>query len=313
MIRTPFTFQTSDGLQINTYRWQPEQNDSIKGIVQLAHGMAEHILRYEEFSRFLVSHGFVVYGNDHRGHGQSISAPDDRGFFAEHAGFELAVDDMSRLTSIAKNDYPNVPIFLFGHSMGSFLTRRYMAKYGHKIDGAILSGTGGDQGIVGSIGLLLAKLEKRRIGARTPSPLMDKLTFGSFNKSVHHPRTKFDFLTRDAEVVDAYIDDPLCGFVCSAGFFVDLIEGIASIHQEEQIKRIPTDLPLFIISGDQDPVGDYGKAVQKVYEQYINLGLQHVTMKLYQGARHEILNEINKAEVYEDILYWLQHILKGVK
>src|SRR5690625_5122728 len=144
MIRIPFTFKTSDKQHIQAYRWQPDKDEHAKGIVQLAHGMAEHILRYEEFSRFLVSHGFVVYGNDHRGHGQSISAPDDRGFFAEHPGFELAVDDMSRLTSIAKNDYPNVPIFLFGHSMGSFLTRRYMAKYGHKIDGAILSGTGGN-------------------------------------------------------------------------------------------------------------------------------------------------------------------------
>lgn len=311
MKRTPFTFQTSDGLNINAYCWQPEKNKHIKGIIQIAHGMAEHILRYDAFSQFLVSQGFVVYGNDHRGHGHSVMAPDDRGYFADRHGFELVVDDMFRLTSIATNEHPNVPVFLFGHSMGSFLTRRYIAKYHHKIDGAILSGTGGDQGIIGSIGLLLAKLEKRRIGARTPSPLLDKLTFGSFNKAIEQPRTKFDFLTRDDAVVDAYIEDELCGFVCSAGFFEDLLSGIALIHQKNQINQIPKDLPLLIISGDQDPVGDNGKGIHKVYKQYTSHGLHQVAMKLYKGARHELINETNKQEVYDDILYWLDHSMKG--
>lgn len=313
MIRSQFTFQTSDGVQINSYRWQPNKQTELVGIIQLAHGMAEHILRYNDFSRFLASHGFVVYGNDHRGHGHSITAPDDRGYFADENGFELVVDDMYRLSAIAKNEHPDLPLFLFGHSMGSFLTRRYIAKYGDKIAGAIICGTGGDQGIIGSIGLMLAKIEKKRIGARTPSPLLDKLTFGQYNKLIDNPRTAFDFLTHNEAVVDAYVEDELCGFVASAGFFVDLIGGIELIHRDDQVARVPKHLPLFIIAGDEDPVGDFGKAIIKVYEQYRNSGMQHVSMQLYKGARHEILNETNKADVYEDILYWLRHIMKGVE
>ena len=312
MIRSQFTFQTSDNTRINAYCWQPKNKTDIRGVIQLAHGMAEHIVRYDDFSRFLVSHGFVVYGNDHRGHGDSVTAPDDLGYFADENGFDVVVDDMYRLSAIAKNDHPNLPLFLFGHSMGSFLTRRYLVKYGANLTGAILCGTGGDQGITGSIGLMIAKMEKRRIGARTPSPLLNKLTFGRFNQHIENRRTSFDFLTRDETVVDAYVHDPLCGYIPSAGFFVDLIGGIQLIHQADQIARVPKHVPLFFIAGEEDPVGHFGKAVQQVYEQYKHNGVQHVSIKLYKGARHEILNETNQAEVYEDILYWLQHIMKGV-
>src|SRR5699024_9209745 len=235
----------------------------------------------------------------------------DRGYFADENGFEAVVDDMSRLTSIAANEHPNVPIYLFGHSMGSFLTRRYVTKYHHKISGAILSGTGGDQGLLGSIGILLAQMEKRRIGARTPSRLMDKLTFGSFNKQIQNPRTNFDFLTRDEAVVDNYVQDEHCGFICTAGFFVDLLNGIKLVHQDDQILHIPTSFPLLIISGDQDPVGNYGKDIHKIYKQFIANECDQVAMKLYEGARHELINEINKDEVYDDILYWLHHHLEG--
>src|SRR5699024_10695235 len=194
MSRTQFTYTSSDERKINAYSWQPEDVSTINAIIQLSHGMAEHIQRYDAFSHFLTQNGFVVYGNDHRGHGHSVTAPDDRGYFADKNGFELVVDDMFRLTAIAKNTYPDLPVFIFGHSMDSFLTRRYMVKYGKHINGVVLSGTGGDQGFLGKIGLQLAKIEKRRIGARTPSKLLDKLVFGDFNKSITNPRTAFDFL-----------------------------------------------------------------------------------------------------------------------
>lgn len=313
MSRLQFTFQTSDKININTYCWKPDANVHIVGIIQLAHGMAEHIVRYDAFAQFLTANGFVVYGNDHRGHGQSVTAPDDRGYFADRNGFEKVVDDMFRLSSIAKNEYPNIPLFIFGHSMGSFLTRRYMAKYGKNIAGAILSGTGGDQGIIGQAGLLLAKIEKRRIGARTPSPLLDKLVFGNFNKAIQEPRTAFDFLSRDEAVVDDYIADDLCGFIASAGFYADLIYGVNLVQKDEQVNRIPKELPIFLIAGEEDPVGNHGKGVRKVYDQYTNHQLQHVSLHLYEGARHEILNEWNKTAVYDDILYWLDHIMKGVE
>src|SRR5699024_3906744 len=312
MSRLQFSFQTSDQVKINAYRWQPDSDIPIVGIVQIAHGMVEHILRYDPFCHFLTTHGLVVYGNDHRGHGHSISAPDDRGYFADKNGFELVVDDMLRLSAIAQNEYPSAPLFLFGHSMGSFLTRRYMAKYRDKLRGVILSGTGGDQGIIGKIGYLLATVEKHRIGARTPSLLLDKLIFRNFNKLFDNPRTPYDFLTRDEAVVDEYIHDDLCGYTATAGFYADLIYGNNLVNTDEQVARIPKDLPIFLIAGDKDPVGNQGKGVREVYEQYKRHNL-HVSMKLYEGARHELLHEWNKADVYEDILNWLKEIMKGVK
>lgn len=306
MNRSQFTYTSSDQRKINAYSWQPEDGHTIKAIVQLSHGMAEHIQRYDAFSHFLTQNGFVVYGNDHRGHGQSITAPDDRGYFAEKNGFELVVDDMFRLTAIAKNAYPDIPVFIFGHSMGSFLTRRYMVKYGKHINGVVLSGTGGDQGFLGKIGLQLAKLEKRRIGARTPSKLLDKLIFGNFNKFIPNARTPFDFLTRDEAVVDAYIADEACGFIESAGFYTDLLYGINLVHKQEQIERIPKTLPVFLIAGTEDPVGHFGKGVRKVYEQYQSEKLLDIQMHLYKGSRHELLNEWNKDEVYNDVLAWLE-------
>lgn len=306
MSRSQFTFKTSDNKTINVYRWQPETELPIRGIIQLSHGMAEHIKRYDAFSRFLTENGFVVYGNDHRGHGLSVTAPDDRGYFADENGFEKVVDDMFRLSAIAKNEHPNIPIFIFGHSMGSFLTRRYIVKYGKHIDGAVLSGTGGDQGITGKIGYLLAKIEKRRIGARTPSKLLDKLIFGNFNKSIDNPRTSFDFLTRDKIAVDNYIHDEICGFIESAGFYADLLYGINLIHENKQVERILKALPIFLISGNEDPVGDHGKGVQNVYEQYKQHQLFDVSMKLYEGSRHELLHEWNKDEVYHDVLTWIE-------
>ncbi len=312
MERTQFYFYASDGTRINAYRWDNNDQVHIQGVVQIAHGMAEHILRYEEFCTFLSNNGFIVYGNDHRGHGGTIKAPDDKGFFAESNGFEKVVADMKQLTSIIEEEQPDIPIFLFGHSMGSFLARRYIQLYGNEIEGVILSGTGGRKGILGKAGLLLAKWERKRKGPRTPSTLLDKLSFGNFNKNFSPTRTEFDFLTRDTEIVDTYINDPKCGFICTTGFYIDLLEGIERIHQEDELEKTPKTLPVFFISGDQDPVGANGIDVETVYEMYLEHGYEYVSFKLYENARHELLNEFNKEEVYEDILRWIQAILKGV-
>lgn len=307
---TDVSFIASDGKKIQTYEWKNTQGKNIKAIIQIAHGMAEHVLRYEAFANFLTDQGCIVYGNDHRGHGKNIVAPDDKGFFTDDNGFHRVVADMYELTEIIKEKYPKTPIIIFGHSMGSFLTRRYIQLHGNQVDGVILSGTGGDQGIIGKLGLLVAKTEKRRIGRRTPSPVMDKLVFGKFNEQFKDARTDFDFLSRDEREVDAYIADDLCGFVCSSGFFVDLLEGINLIHQKKEVMKTPKTLPILLISGDQDPVGNNGKGVKGVYELYREVGCQHVAFKLYQGARHELLNEKNKEEVYEDILNWMVRILE---
>lgn len=272
--------------------------------------MAEHIMRYEAFSAFLVEQGYIVYGNDHRGHGKSIIAPDDQGFFADDDGFDKVVGDMRALTLHIQAKHPHVPLFLFGHSMGSFLSRRYIGLYGNNLDGVILSGTGANQGILGKVGYQIAKWERFRKGPRTPSPLMDQLTFGNFNKAFAPARTSFDFLSRDENEVDTYIADQHCGFICSTTFYMDLMKGMERIYHKETLAYIPKTLPIYIISGDMDPVGNYGKGIKQVNATYKDNKMPNVTMKLYPGARHELLNEINKKEVFHDILIWLNDLTK---
>lgn len=303
-----FRINDNDGTELQGYKWINRQNSKPKAVIQIAHGMAEHILRYNDFANFLTDNGFIVYGNNHRGHGPTA---DIKGFFAENNGFEKVVDDMKLITKYIEHAHPNVPIFILGHSMGSFLTRRYIQKHQNSVAGVILSGTGGKQGLLGKIGLLIAKWSKSRHGATTPSPMMDKLAFGNFNKKFKPARTSFDFLSRDNKVVDKYIADYYCGFICTNGFFVDLISGIETINQSTEIQKIPVNLPIYLIAGDKDPVGNSGKGVQQVFNQYQKAGMTDINITLYEDARHEILNETNKQEVYEDIVSWLNAHLGG--
>lgn len=310
MERTDFNFQSSDGTDIKVYHWEtPEINPH--GIIQIAHGMAEHALRYEPFAKWITKQGFIVYANDHRGHGGSYATKKDKGFFAKRGGFSKVVEDLQKITSIIQKQHPNLPIFLLGHSMGSFLIRRYIQIDASGITGAILSGTGGDQKLIGKIGLSLAKIEQKIKGPHALSPMMDKLIFGNYNKNFSPARTKFDFLSRDNDVVDKYIADENCGFICTTSFYVDLLAGLALIHRNEEIAKTPKHLPIFLLAGDMDPVGDEGKGVQAVYEQYVEHGCENVSLKLYEDGRHEMLNELNRDEVFQDIANWLESILKG--
>lgn len=302
---TDFTFLTNDGVTIFYKKWETESNTTPKGVIQIAHGMAEHIERYDLFAEALIQEGYVVYGNDHRGHGKTGKNANLMGFFAEENGFDLVVEDMFQLTNIIKKDYPNKPIFLFGHSMGSFLTRRYIQTHGDQLTGVILSGTGGNPGLIGQIGMGIAKLEMKRKGKRTSSSLMNRLTFGSYNKAFTPARTEFDWLTRVDSEVDKYIEDPLCGGIFTAGFFYDLVSGVAKVNKHSANLKIPKDLPMYFLAGDQDPVGNFSKGILQAADMYIKLGIQDVTVKLYQDSRHEILNESNKEDVFADVINWL--------
>ncbi|MFD1780669.1 alpha/beta hydrolase [Fredinandcohnia salidurans] len=302
---TDFTFLTNDGVTIFYKKWETESNTTPKGVIQIAHGMAEHIERYDLFAEALIQEGYVVYGNDHRGHGKTGKNANLMGFFAEENGFDLVVEDMLQLTNIIKKDYPNKPIFLFGHSMGSFLTRRHIQTHGDQLAGVILSGTGGNPGLIGQIGMGIAKLEMKRKGKRTSSSLMNKLTFGSYNKAFAPTRTEFDWLSRDDSVVEKYIEDPLCGGIFTAGFFYDLVSGVANVNKHSENHKIPKDLPMYFLSGDQDPVGNFSKGILQAADMYIKLGIEDVTVKLYENSRHEILNELNKEEVFTDVINWL--------
>lgn len=298
----------TDGHEIFIHKWISEKSDP-KGIVQISHGMAEHAGRYEPFAEKLVDSGYLVYANDHRGHGKTAGSLDNLGFFAENNGWMRVVEDMNELTSLIRNAHPGLPVFLLGHSMGSFLLRTYMFLYGTRINGAIISGTAGSPGVLGDIGLLVANMEIKRKGLRGKSTLLHQLSFGGYNKAFKPARTDFDWLSRDHAEVDKYSNDPFCGTVFTAGFYRDLLWGLKTIHKKENISMIPKNLPILILSGDKDPVGKNGKGVSQVFQSLKNIGIKDIQLSLYPDGRHEMLNETNRHEVYRDLINWMDHHL----
>jgi len=283
-------FRSKDGTNIFVYYWYPDGNSKVKGIVQIAHGMAETAARYERLAHALTSSGFIVYANDHRGHGKTAGCIENLGFLADKDGFEWIVKDSYQLSEIIKKEHPGLPLFMLGHSMGSFVTLRYIMHYGNEINGAILSGTGKNHIIVLSIMSMIAKCEIVFFGLKKKSYILNKLIFGYFNIRFKPSRTDFDWLNRDNEEVDKYINNPYCGTVFTAEFFYDYIKSL---------------LPIYIFSGGNDPVGNFGKGVTKVFCSLKEAGINDVSMKLYPGARHETLNEINRDDVMKDVIQWL--------
>lgn len=313
MIEKTFKFRTEDNIEIFSYCWLPDNEENLKGIIQVAHGMAEHAGRYREFAMFLTKKGYGVYANDHRGHGRTAGSIKNVGFFAEKDGWALVVNDMHLLTREIKKRHPNIPFFLFGHSMGSFLSRDYVTTFGNDVDGLILSGTAADPGPLGYLGIFISKLSGQIFGKRSKSFIMDKLSFGAFNGKFKPNRTKFDWLSRDDAMVDKYVNDEFCGSVFSAGFFLDMLKGIKRIHNKKVIKLIPVELPMFFISGEKDPVGNNTRGVKKVIDMYVRSGMKNVDFKFYPNARHEILNEVNRNEIYLDIYNWTSKLKKRSK
>ncbi|MBU3144151.1 alpha/beta hydrolase [Clostridium sp. CF012] len=304
-----FKIVDKGNLEIFVYKWIPGGEIQVKGIVQIAHGMAETAARYEGFAKALTNEGFIVYANDHRGHGKTAGQVEKLGDLGED-GFNSMVENMHQLNERIKLENEKLPIFLFGHSMGSFLTQRYICLYGSELKGAIISGSCGKQGITIDIARLIAKGEIKKIGRVGKSNKLDKLSFGSYNNSFKPNRTAFDWLSRDNKQVDKYIDDPFCGTVFTAGFFYDFLGGLKSIADPKEIRNIPKGLPVYIFSGDKDPVGKNGKGVLRLVKTYSEHGMMNLTYKLYKDGRHEMLNEINKEEVIIDVIKWLNASLK---
>lgn len=273
-----------------------------KAIIQLAHGMVEHINRYHEFANFLVEQGIFVYGNDHRGHGHTGEKQGLLGYFSEENGFVKTVNDLHTITNRIKGDHPNTPIILFGHSMGSFLARNYLQRFSKEIDGVILSGTGHFP--------TLTSLAGKRIAALLPpmeeSKFMNSIAFGSYNKKIKDSNTSFDWLTRVQSVIENYTADPHSGYIPTARFFYDLMDGLIIMNNKKRNQTIKKDLPLFLISGDADPVGDYAKGIWKTAYQYEKAGLEDITTMLFAEGRHELLHEINKEEVFAAIYKWIR-------
>ncbi|HBH3568340.1 TPA: alpha/beta hydrolase [Clostridioides difficile] len=303
---TNFTFKGEEGLDIYTYKWEDENIKKPKAVIQIAHGMAETAQRYETFAKVLTKNGYIVYINDHRGHGKTAKIIENVGHLAEKEGFRCLVEDMYTLTNIIKKENEDLPIYLFGHSMGSFASQRYIMDYSNNLSGLILCGSNGKQGIILNLAHLIINREIKKYGRRSKSNKINNLIFGG-EIIRRNEKTKFDWLSRDKEQVEKYINDPFCGVVCSCGFFYDLVQGLKEIEDKENLKKVPLDIPIYIISGDKEPIGKNGKGVLRLRDRYIKLGVKDVTCKLYKDGRHELLNEINREEVFEDIICWLNN------
>lgn len=305
-MRTDGYFDSCGAGRIHYCCWTPEGKP--KAVLQILHGIAEHVARYDAFAEYLCQSGYVVVAEDHMGHGQSIGENGIRGYF--HGGWFSAVADSYRLLVIMQEAYPGLPYVLFGHSMGSFMARTILAKYPESgISACIVCGTAWQPAAMLKAGVPMAKLICRLDGETNPSQKLQGIAFGGYNKRVERKRTEYDWLSRDTKCVDAYIADPLCGFTASAGLLRDMMMGIAYIQKPETLASMRKDLPVFFIAGGDDPVGAYGDGVRKAAQMFRKAGMEQVAERIYPLCRHELLNEINKEEVYQDVTDWLAPIL----
>ena len=287
--------------------WLPEEGEP-RALVQLVHGMAEHIDRYDDTANALTKAGFAVVGHTHIGHGKNAMVP---GWFSEQNGWQHLLEDIHMIRGLAQERYPDIPYIILGHSMGSFLVRCYIALHAEGVTAAVLSGTGDFDNNVVSAGLAAAKVVCALGGAKKPSNLINKMAFGANNKAFEPARTPFDWLSRDTEQVDRYVMDPACGFTFTGAGYRDLFTGILRMNEPRTIADVPKRLPLLFISGDKDPVGGMGAGVRAVAERYEQAGMRAVDVMLFADGRHELFNEINRTEVWEKLIGWLNGQLKG--
>ena len=285
---------TNKETKVHGICWVPE-NGKVRAVLQIVHGMVEYVDRYDDFARFLC---IAVVGDDHLGHGDSVASQDDWGYFGDN-GFECIVNDVRKIQKQFKKRFPGVPYYILGHSMGSFLTRCFLIQYGKEVDGAIIMGTGYHSVPVAVFGKGLTRVMAAVKGWKYRSRFVNKMAFGSYNKGFAPARTDFDWITRDEAMVDAYIAEPRCQFVFTLNGYHEMFKGLAFIAQKSNLKK------MLFISGGDDSVGGKGQGVQKVYDMFVLAGMENMDIIFYEGGRHEILNEINRKEVYDDLYDWL--------
>ena len=305
-MRKDIWYDSKGAGKIHACRWIPEGQP--RAVLQILHGIAEFVERYDDFASFLNSKGILVVAEDHMGHGQSINGEGIQGYF--HGGWFTAVEDSMQLLEDTRKEYPELPYILFGHSMGSFMARTILCKYPDSgLTAAVICGTGW-QPAFALPGLIKVVEGICKVSGETkPNAKLQNLVFGSYNKKVEHPRTAFDWLSRDSKIVDAYIAHPLCGFIASAGLLRDMMKGIHYIEQPANLANMNASLPVFFIAGGDDPVGPYGKGVHTCAEAFRKAGMEDVSVRIYPLCRHEILNEINRIQVYQDVLKWIEKYL----
>lgn len=306
-MKKEFCYPSRDGVtQIHAVEWIPE--GEVKGVLQICHGMVEYINRYHDFAEYMCERGYYVTGHDHLGHGKSIRNEEDYGYFEEKKGNQFVIGDIQKLREMTTEKYPDVPYYMLGHSMGSFLLRQYLTMYGKGLSGAIIMGTGYQGSAVLNMGQLVCRVIAAFKGWRYRSRFVDKLSFGSYNKRFEPGETSKDWITSDKDHRQKYANDPLCSFMFTLGGYYQMFEGMKVLTRKESMERIPKDLPVLFVAGADDPVGAFGKGVEKVYKKYKTAGMQQVSMHLYEGDRHEILNETDREQVYEDLYQWIESL-----
>lgn len=308
VVSRDFFLPSTDGRHsLHAVEWKSEEQP--KAVLQIIHGMCEYIRRYEDFASFMAKNGFVVVGHDHVGHGETEPDANERGYFAKEDGWKLLVDDAYAVTRDIKERYADLPLFVLGHSMGSFVLKNYLTYHGSELSGALISGTGGPNPL-GGVGIMLTRVIQFFKGDHHRSKLIDNIAFGSYCKNIENCRTEKDWLTHDAAVVDRYRKDEYCMFTFTVSGFRDLFLSLKYATQKDWEKGIAVDLPVLYFAGEEDPVGGYGQGVKTVYERLKEAGHPDLELKLYSKMRHETHNEIGKEQVYADLLDWMTKRIK---
>ena len=301
-------FESRDGVsKLHAIVWSDETKNPI-GILQIIHGMAEYIDRYDDFARFMVEKGFVVVGDDHLGHGDSVGENGTFGYFCKKDPATVLVRDEHRLKKLMEEKYPGVPYYILGHSMGSFIARNYLCRYGTGIQGMIIMATGNQSKGLLNVSKILVGLTGFFCGEKHVAKFINKLAFGTYNRAIEYPKTNVDWLSKDENVIEKYIADERCGFTFTVNGFRAMFELMYRLQNTKNLMSIPKDMPIFFVSGEEDPVGDYGEGVIGAKNAMVRAGLENVSMKLYPGDRHEILNETDRDIVYQDIYEWLESV-----
>jgi alpha-beta hydrolase superfamily lysophospholipase len=303
MIESELRLPCHDGASLFLRGFTPET--SPKAVLQVVHGMAEHSARYARLAQALTARGYAVYADDHRGHGKSAPGRGDLGHFADADGWNHVVRDELTVLDEIRARHPGLPVFLLGHSMGSYIARTLAIRHGDRYQGLIISGTSHDAPLTYRAASLIAGAEKLRLGPRGKSPVLRKLSFETFNAKFDDPRTPADWLSRDAAEVDKYVADPLCGFECSTQLWQDVFAGLVEICSDAHIARMPKGLPVLIIAGERDPLNNGLRGIKKLRKAFDTAGLTQVTERVYPGARHELFNETCRDEVTRDLAAWL--------
>jgi len=308
--RTESNLTGDDGTPIFLRRWAPPDGTPLRGTIQVVHGLAEHSGRYEAFAEAMVGGGLLVYASDHRGHGRTVQEDRDLGFLGpDGTGWDRVLGDLWVVHQHIDGTHPSLPRVLVGHSMGSFLALELAIRHPDAMAAMVLSGSKRGGGVMGQAGRVAARIERARLGPRGRSGVLNYLSFGSYNKPFEPTRTEFDWLSRDATENDAYVSDPRCGFVATTQLWVDLLDALARLGTEDTLSRVPKQLPIFGIAGAEDPVANQPPSFEALAQGLTAAGIRSLRTRRYPGARHELFHETNRAEVFADVIAWLEEHL----